>query len=133
MFEKLCNVQLDFRPSDIKMVRPFHSRGRLRGHVNLLVMLVWIASVLLLSRNMPWPNQWSLPSNVTSSSSLPSNVTSSLPPLNQTTSTEEPSAVTEVSLENATWSPWWPPIFGLDNVHMWPIMVRLHPESFIFV
>lgn len=71
-----------------KFLKPFVSRGSLRTHFSVFVMLVWLWSVVLLSHNIPWP-------------------------------------VFAMGNETDTnFSPNWnPPIFGLDTINLWPVMV----------
>ena len=107
-------------------------RGSLRSHVSLFVLLFWVCSVLLLTRTTPWPSLWphSNSTNVTNQMSF-----------DQTSFVENAtlfdhqddealfedrvtSSINETSFNKSTEAIWLPPIFGLDNIHLWPIQVN---------
>ena len=113
----------------------------MRGHVSLFVILLWLAAVLLMSRNTPWVDLPSSLSNGTSSSNqssfpnetslsdestTPSNEMPLSDESNETSYTPEMSFDDETTFSNVTdGTKWQPPIFGLDNIHLWPIQVTL--------
>jgi len=100
----------------------FLSRRPLRAHVSLFVILLWMCSVLLLTRKTPWPNHASFETtneNKTSFVTSQENQSSKL-----TTLVNDGKSISdETSLGNDTLLVWQPPFFTLDNIHMWPIQV----------